>query len=84
MDTTGCPEPGCGLPAEILDRAVLRSTDGLIEHARVVCLGGHRFFTPIEMLPQRADPCGARRSVIAFATPAGGRPQGHDQNGFLP
>lgn len=55
MDTTGCPEPGCGLPAEILDRAVLESTDGPIEHARIACVGGHGFLMPVEMLPQRED-----------------------------
>jgi len=33
MDMTSCPE--CGEPAEIVDRHVLESTDGPIEHARV-------------------------------------------------
>lgn len=50
MDTTACPEKGCGLPAEIAHRTVLESTDGPIEHARTQCVRGHMFFLPIEML----------------------------------
>jgi hypothetical protein len=49
MDVTGCPEPGCSLPAEILDRMVLESTDGPIEHARTLCLSGHRFLMPTSL-----------------------------------
>jgi hypothetical protein len=45
IDTTSCPE--CGAPAEVLDRDVLESTDGPVEHARVVCLYRHRFFLPV-------------------------------------
>lgn len=57
MDDTGCPEPGCTMPAEIFDRTFLASTDGPIEHARVRCLGGHGFFMPTEMLrPGAAEP----------------------------
>ena len=55
MDLTACPQPGCELPAEMLDRAVLDSTDGPVEHARVMCLAGHRFFLPTAMLPDGAD-----------------------------
>jgi hypothetical protein len=84
MDVTGCPEPGCNLPAEILDRAILESTDGPIEHARIACLGGHRFLMPIEMLPERAVLCGARRSLMTFAMRAGERPQHDNENGSLP
>lgn len=75
MDVTGCPEPGCSLPAEILDRAILESTDGPIEHARIACLGGHRFLMAIDMLPERAVVCDARRPEITFATRAGEHPQ---------
>jgi hypothetical protein len=64
MEDTGCPERGCTMPAEILDRAVLASTDGPIEHVRVLCLAGHGFFMPMEMLePERADLRGADQSV---------------------
>ena len=71
MDDTRCPEPGCELPAEILDRAILESTDGPIEHARIVCLGGHRFFMPTAMLPERHDVPGTRLFVVAGATRPG-------------
>jgi hypothetical protein len=36
-----CPE--CAAPAEIVDRFVLESTDGPIEHAIVLCVLRHRF-----------------------------------------
>ena len=41
MDATTCPE--CGAPAEITDRDVLESTDGPVEHVRVVCVRRHWF-----------------------------------------
>jgi hypothetical protein len=41
MDATTCPE--CGAPAEVTDRSVLESTDGPIEHVRVVCVRRHWF-----------------------------------------
>ncbi len=67
MDVTECPEPGCDLPAEILDRTVLSSTDGPVEHARIACLGGHRFLMPTAMLPERRDvPAALRSAVVTF------------------
>ena len=48
MDTTTCPE--CGAPAEIEWRAVLESTDGPVEHARVTCLRRHWFLLPVASL----------------------------------
>ncbi len=38
----GCPD--CGAPAEIVDRFVLDSTDGPLEHLKVWCVTG-RWFT---------------------------------------
>ena len=38
---TACPE--CRAPAEVTDRDVLESTDGPIEHVRVVCVRRHWF-----------------------------------------
>ncbi|HZC73708.1 MAG TPA: hypothetical protein VE442_23655 [Jatrophihabitans sp.] len=73
MNDTGCPEPGCYLPAEILDRFVLESTDGPIEHASIACLGGHRFRMPTALLPGRQDVSGPRRLAVASATRADGR-----------
>jgi hypothetical protein len=51
MEITACPQPGCALPTEILDRMLIASTGGPLEHARLACLGGHRFFMPTHMLP---------------------------------
>jgi hypothetical protein len=48
LDTTTCPE--CGAPAEVTERAVLESTDGPVEHARVVCLVRHWFLLPAASL----------------------------------
>ena len=44
LETTTCPE--CGALAEVTERAVLESTDGPVEHARVVCVDRHWFLLP--------------------------------------
>ncbi|MBO0845083.1 MAG: hypothetical protein J2P22_06670 [Nocardioides sp.] len=61
MDMTSCPE--CGAIAEIVDRHVLQSTDGPIEHARVRCVDRHSFFMPTAGL-ERTQPAvaGDRRA----------------------
>jgi hypothetical protein len=38
-----CPEPGCGVPAGVVDRFVLASTSGPVEHVRTWCLNGHGY-----------------------------------------
>ena len=43
-----CPEPGCGVPAGVVDRFALASTEGPVEFVRTWCLEGHGF-------TQRAD-----------------------------
>jgi hypothetical protein len=48
MDTTLCPE--CGALAEIEWRAVLESTDGPVEHARISCARRHWFLLPVARL----------------------------------
>jgi hypothetical protein len=48
LDTTCCPE--CGALAEIQWRSVMDSTDGLIEHAKVLCAARHWFLLPVEAL----------------------------------
>jgi hypothetical protein len=50
-----CPEPGCGMPAEILDRYTLPSTDGPVEHIAVRCIDRHQFLMPVELLLPRAS-----------------------------
>jgi len=48
MDLTTCPE--CGNLAEITSRDVFESTDGPIEHAKVVCVARHWFVLPVANL----------------------------------
>jgi hypothetical protein len=43
-----CPE--CTAPAEVVDRFVLESTDGPIEHAIVLCVIRHRLTVLVERL----------------------------------
>lgn len=43
MDLVACPE--CGLPAEVLDRFVLESTDGPVEMIKIRCVKGSPFLT---------------------------------------
>ena len=58
MDLTTCPQ--CGNAAEIQSRDVLESTDGPIEHAKVVCIERHWFVLPVAALDtpalRRPDP----------------------------
>jgi hypothetical protein len=44
------PAARCGLPAEVEAQYVMRSTDGLLECARIRCPRGHWFNGPIESL----------------------------------
>lgn len=53
MEIIECPQEGCGAPAEVLDSWAMPSTAGPVEHGRLVCLSGHRFFMP---LPRRIGP----------------------------
>lgn len=48
MELTACPE--CGGLAEIVWRAALESTDGPVEHVRVVCVRRHWFLMPTAAL----------------------------------
>jgi hypothetical protein len=48
IELVGCP--ACTAPAEIVDRYVLESTDGPIEHAPVACGIRHRFTVLVERL----------------------------------
>ena len=45
MDLTVCPE--CAAPAEIEWRTVMESTNGPIEHAKVLCVDQHWFLLPV-------------------------------------
>jgi hypothetical protein len=64
MTYARCPQ--CDLPAKIVDRFSLSSTDGHAEHLKIICLAGH-WFTPMAHevetfsgpVPQ-VEPVGAR------------------------
>ena len=66
-DTTNCPE--CGESALVTWRSVLESTDGPVEHAKVVCTLGHWFLLPVaSMVAARgAAPASGSRSSRHFA-----------------
>jgi len=70
LDLVGCP--ACGAPAEVVDRYVLGSTDGPIEHATVVCAVRHRFTVLVERLATHAagSERGRRLSLPAPTEPA--------------
>ena len=46
LELTHCPE--CGAPAEIVDRFLLPSTDGPIEHVKTRCVTGPWFVGPAQ------------------------------------
>jgi hypothetical protein len=46
MDYALCPQ--CELPAEVIDRFSLSSTDGPIAHVKIACLAGHVFTPPAD------------------------------------
>lgn len=48
MNLTICPE--CAELAEVQWRAVLESTDGPIEHAKILCVRRHWFLLPVAAL----------------------------------
>jgi hypothetical protein len=41
MEFVLCPESDCQALAEIVNRFVLASTHGPVEHAKTICLNGH-------------------------------------------
>ena len=63
MDMITCPQ--CRQPATVQWRAVLDSTDGPIEHARIDCLAGHCFLMPAARLDRYPDSSPSDRRVSA-------------------
>jgi hypothetical protein len=43
-----CPEPDCEVPAEVLDRRRLSSSDGGVEHLKTYCVNRHLFILPAD------------------------------------
>src|SRR5580704_7830460 len=64
MDKTGSVR--CGLPAEVQDRYLMRSSDGPLESARIRCPRAHWFNGPVESLTLEERPeASAEREAIA-------------------
>jgi len=63
MDTTLCPE--CGALAEVQWREVIESTDGPVEHAKIVCVRRHWFLLPVEHLVRPHTPAPQTRTSFA-------------------
>jgi len=63
----------CGLPAEVRCRFTMRSTDGLIESAMILCPDGHRFNGPIESLTWEGKHVAHDQGTARAAT--GARPE---------
>ncbi|HEY2950675.1 MAG TPA: hypothetical protein VGJ53_20120 [Micromonosporaceae bacterium] len=61
MQFTQCPDPACDAVAEIVDRFALPSTDGCIEHVKVLCLHRHWFMLPVSSLKPIPAPAAAHR-----------------------
>ena len=43
--------PGCGLPAEIVERFTLDGAPLPVDHVKLVCVTGHWFTPPVDFLP---------------------------------
>jgi hypothetical protein len=63
MDLTRCPD--CDSIAEVLERFVLESTAGPVEHARIRCIAGHWFVLRAASLASPPLPRSARRRLPA-------------------
>jgi hypothetical protein len=52
-ELVACPEPGCGVPAGVVDRFVLASTSGPADHVRTWCLNGHGYTQRVDAVTGR-------------------------------
>ena len=78
MSITSCP--GCGAPAEIVERFTLASTDGPVVHVAVRCVVGHHYRMPADRLPA----CPSAGSDGAPPRSASRRPRSRLGSGRLP
>ena len=63
IEWTRCPQ--CGQIAEVVDRDVLPSTDGPVEHVHVRCVARHRFVMPVVSLAgEDAAPAVRERELV--------------------
>lgn len=79
MDLTHCPE--CAAPAEIQWSAVLDSTDGPVEHAKILCVRRHWFLLPMNTRAHHSTDEHANESAES-ADANGGEPR--DRDDWLP
>lgn len=66
IDITTCPE--CGEPAEVQWRDALESTDGPVEHVKIMCVRRHWFLLPVSMLAAQHEEVPA--PTTATSTPS--------------
>ena len=67
MDFTACPE--CGSIARVLDRFVLESTDGPVEHVRTQCVRRHCFLLPAAAVARPVAPTPAAPQPVRGTGP---------------
>ena len=46
LELIDCPDPNCGVVAEVTDLFLLPSTDGPVEHVATYCVNRHIFLLP--------------------------------------
>jgi hypothetical protein len=51
-----CPQPGCGVPAQIVDRWVWASSDGPVERVKTWCANRHWFTPTLDTLTTQPTP----------------------------
>ncbi|HEY6593626.1 MAG TPA: hypothetical protein VI011_05905 [Asanoa sp.] len=66
-----CPDPDCGVPAEVVDAVTLGSSDGPVVHVKTVCLFRHWFFLPVNRTTPLAL-ADTHPSIAGRAYPSGG------------
>jgi hypothetical protein len=52
MRLTFCPEPSCGVPAEVVRSAMMSSTEGPLEIVTTHCARRHVFILPAQALSE--------------------------------
>ena len=53
VQLVACPKPGCQAPAAVVDRFLLPSTDGPVEHVKTWCANDHGLTPRTESVESR-------------------------------